>query len=99
VARYELTFVINTDLEDVGQQPWWPIIGENPMPIEWLEYILVRDMEVDENVLDAPLEPDTINVIDMCYQPEPEKVKPQLELVVNNVEEESEVSSDEETQQ
>ena len=94
MARYEVTFVINTDLEDVGQQPWWPIIGENPMPLEWLEYILVRDIADDENVLDTSFEPNTINVIDMVYHPEPEKVKPNLELVVNNDAETEEPKSD-----
>jgi hypothetical protein len=81
VARYEVSFVIDTDIEDVGQQPWWPIIGEEPMPVEWLEYVMVRDLTPDEQVLDVEFMPDTINVIDMCYKEEP---KPTLELVVNN---------------
>ena len=40
MARYEVTFVIDTDLEDVATQPWWPFLGENAMPLEWLEYIV-----------------------------------------------------------
>ena len=81
MARYEVSFVIDTDIEYVGQQPWWPIIGEEPMPVEWLAYVMVRDITPDEQVLDVEFMPDTINVIDMCYKEEP---KPTLELVVNN---------------
>ena len=87
MARYEVTFVIDTDMKDVGQQPWWPIIGEDPMPIEWLEYIMVRDLSEDEYVLDIEAEENTINVVDMTYDAltqEPQKVK--LELVVDNEE-------------
>ena len=79
--RYEVTFVIQTDLEDVGGQPWWLIQGEEPFPLEFIEYILVRDMQPDENVLDSELYPDTINVIDMVTKHTP---KPELKLVVNN---------------
>ena len=82
VARYEVSFVIDTDIEDAGQQPWWLMLGENPMPIEWLEYVMVRDLQVDEQVLDVEFMPDTINVIDMVHRPEPPK--PTLKLVVNN---------------
>ena len=87
MARYEVTFVIATDMKDVGQQHWWPIIGEDPMPIEWLEYIMVRDLSEDEYVLDIEAEENTINVVDMTYDAltqEPQKVK--LELVVDNEE-------------
>lgn len=87
MARYEVTFVIDTDMKDVGQQHWWPIIGEDPMPIEWLEYIVVRDLSEDEYVLDIEAEENTINVVDMTYDAltqEPQKVK--LELVVDNEE-------------
>lgn len=82
MARYEVSFVIDTDVEDAGQQPWWLMLGENPMPIEWLEYVMVRDLQVDEQVLDVEFMPDTINVIDMVQKPEPPK--PTLQLVVNN---------------
>ena len=82
MARYEVSFVIDTDIEDAGQQPWWLMLGENPMPIEWLEYVMVRDLQVDEQVLDVEFMPDTINVIDMVHRPEPPK--PTLKLVVNN---------------
>jgi len=82
MARYEVSFVIDTDIKDVGQQPWWPIIGEEPMPVEWLEYVMVRDLTSDERVLDVEFMPDTINVIDMVQKPEPPK--PTLQLVVNN---------------
>lgn len=85
MARYELTFVIDTDMKEVGMQPWWPLIGEEPMPIDWLEYIVVRDLSEDEYVLDMPLEEGTINVVDMTYEAlteEPQKIK--LELVVDN---------------
>jgi hypothetical protein len=87
MARYEVTFVIDTDMKDVGQQPWWPIIGEDPMPIEWLEYIVVRDLSEDEYVLDVEFEKDTINIVDMTYSAltqEPQKAK--LALVVDNEE-------------
>lgn len=82
MARYEVSFVIDTDVEDAGQQPWWLMLGENPMPIEWLEYVMVRDLQVDEQVLDVEFMPDTINVIDMVQKPE--TPKPTLQLVVNN---------------
>ena len=82
MARYEVSFVIDTDIEDAGQQPWWLMLGENPMPIEWLEYVMVSDLQVDEQVLDVEFMPDTINVIDMVQKPEPPK--PTLQLVVNN---------------
>ena len=72
MARYEVTFVIDTDLEDVGTQPWWPLIGEEAMPIDWLEY-----------VMDVEFEPDTINVVDMTQQ-EDVIHQPNLQLVVNN---------------
>ncbi len=80
--RYEVTFVIQTDMKDVGGQPWWLFQGEEPFPPESLEYILVRDMRPDENVLDpSELFPDTINVIDMVTKKNP---KPKLKLVVDN---------------
>ena len=82
MARYEVSFVIDTDIEDAGQQPWWLMLGENPMPMEWLEYVMVRDLQADEQVLDVEFMPDTINVIDMVHRPEPPK--PTLKLVVNN---------------
>ena len=82
MARYEVSFVIDTDVEDAGQQPWWLMLGEKPMPIEWLEYVMVRDLQVDEQVLDVEFMPDTINVIDMVQKPE--TPKPTLQLVVNN---------------
>ena len=82
MARYEVSFVIDTDIEDAGQQPWWLMLGEKPMPVEWLEYVMVRDLQVDEQVLDVEFMPDTINVIDMVQKPEPPK--PTLQLVVNN---------------
>ena len=94
MARYEVTFVIDTDMKDVGQQPWWPIIGEDPMPIEWLEYIVVRDLSEDEYVLDVEFEKDTINIVDMTYDAltqEPQKVK--LELVVDNDDDENKLTS------
>jgi hypothetical protein len=96
MARYEVTFVIDTDLEDVGTQPWWPFIGEEPMPIEWLEYIAVRDLTEDEYVLDVEFEPDTINVVDMTRQ-EDVIHQPNLQLVVNNDQskQEDEVEPDE----
>lgn len=81
--RYEVTFVIETDLENVGQQPWWPVIGEEPMPIDWLEYVLIREMETEENVLDVESEENTIHIVDMTPENQ-ESQKPQLELVVNN---------------
>jgi len=83
MARYEVTFVIDTDLEDVGTQPWWPLIGEEAMPLDWLEYVMVRDLTEDEYVLDVELDPYTINVVDMT-QKEAVIHQPNLQLVVNN---------------
>lgn len=101
MARYEVSFVIDTDIEDAGQQPWWLILGEEPMPVEWLEYVMVRDLHSDEQVLDVEFMPDTINVIDMVQKTEPPK--PTLQLVVNNDEqnnkEEGESVSEETPQQ
>lgn len=85
--RYEVTFVIQTDMEDVGSQPWWLINGEEPFSPEFLEYILVRDMKPDENVLDAEPVSNVINVIDMVTKETP---KPELKLVVNNGEKDDE---------
>lgn len=82
VARYEVSFVIDTDIEDAGQQPWWLLLGDNAMPMEWLEYVMVRDLQPEEQVLDVEFMPDTINVIDMVQRREPPK--PTLTLVVNN---------------
>mgnify|MGYP003152129409 FL=1 len=81
MTRYEISFVIKADLEDAGMQPWWLLIGEKTMPVEWLEYIKVRDMDDDEDVLDGELDPETINIVDMVRRI---KKKPQLKLVVNN---------------
>ena len=82
MARYEVSFVIDTDIENAGQQPWWLLLGDNTMPVEWLEYVMVRDLEPEEQVLDVEFLPDTINVIDMVQRREPPK--PTLTLVVNN---------------
>ena len=90
MARYEVTFVIDTDLESVGTQPWLPIIGEEPMPVEWLEYIVVRDLTPEEFVLDVQFEENTINLIDMTGEAHEilmEETKPNhLSLVVDNEE-------------
>ena len=90
MARYEVTFVIDTDLKSVGTQPWWPIIGEEPMPVEWLEYIVVRDLTPEEYVLDIQFEENTINLIDMTGEAHEilmEETKPtHLSLVVDNEE-------------
>lgn len=90
MARYELTFVIDTDLENVGAQPWWPIIGEEPMPVEWLEYIMVSNLEPEEFVLDVQFEENTINLIDLTGEAKKivmEETKPtHLSLVVDNEE-------------
>ena len=88
MARYEVTFVIDADIEDAGQQPWWLFLGDNPMPMEWLEYVMVRELNPEEQVLDVEFMPNTINVIDMVQKPEPPK--PILKLVVNNDDKESE---------
>lgn len=93
MSRYEVTFVIDTDLEDVATQPWWPMLGEEVMPIEWLEYIAIRDLEPEEFVLDIEFEKDTINIIDMTTK---EHVihRPNLQLVVDNDENTKQESSD-----
>jgi len=97
MARYELTFVIDTDLENVGAQPWWPIIGEEPMPVEWLEYIMVRNLKPEEFVLDIQFEENTINLIDMTGEAHEillEETKPtHLSLVVDNDDDENKLTS------
>lgn len=92
VARYEVSFVIDTDIEDAGQQPWWLILGDDVMPVDWLEYVMVRNLEPEEQVLDVEFMPDTINVIDMVQKPEPPK--PTLTLVVNNDDQQSETAEE-----
>ena len=79
--RYEVTFVIQTDMEDIGDKPWWLLCGEESWNVEDLEYILVRDMAPDENVLDGQIDPNAINIIDMVSKLKP---KPKLKLVVDN---------------
>ena len=32
--RYEITFVIETDAEDVGRLPWYPLVGDDVMPVD-----------------------------------------------------------------
>jgi hypothetical protein len=82
MARYEVSFIIETDIEEAGQQPWWLLLGEDVMPVEWLEYVMVRELDTDEMVLRDPTPDNTINVFDMTFKPEPPK--PDLKLVVNN---------------
>ena len=62
------------------------------MPMEWLEYVMVRDLEPEEQVLDVEFMPDTINVIDMVQRQEPPK--PTLTLVVNNDDEQPETAEE-----
>jgi len=97
MARYEVTFVIDTDLQSVGTQPWWPIIGEEPMPVEWLEYILVCDLTPEEYVLDVQFEENTINLIDMTGEAHEilmKEAKPNhLSLVVDNDDDENKLTS------
>ena len=53
------------------------------MPLDWLEYVMVRDLTEDEYVLDVEFDPYTINVVDMT-QKEAVIHQPNLQLVVNN---------------
>ena len=61
------------------------------MPVEWLAYIKVRDMDDNEDVLDGELRtPEQLNIVDMVRRI---KKKPQCcKLAVNN-----EVKDDEQT--
>lgn len=93
--RFELVFVIETDKEDpheIVNMPWYPFIGEDAMPEEWLEYILVRPLIGEEAQLDFLYE-DGINVIYEDREEELAALKLQesrsnkpdwLKLVVNN---------------
>ena len=83
--RYEVTFVIETDAEDVGRLPWYPIIGDDVMPVDWLEYIRVRQLaDTELNLKDFTPE-DSITMIDMTYQATKEdKPVDYIKLVVDN---------------
>jgi len=83
--RYEVTFVIETDTEDVGRLPWYPIIGDDVMPVDWLEYIRVRQLaDTEMNLKDLTPE-DSITMIDMTYQATKEdKPVDYIKLVVDN---------------
>ena len=83
--RYEVTFVIETDAEDVGRLPWYPIIGDDVMPVDWLEYIRVRQLaDTELNLKDLTPE-DSITMIDMTYQATKEdKPVDYIKLVVDN---------------
>ena len=83
--RYEVTFVSERDAEDVGRQPWYPIIGDDVMPVDWLEYIKVRQLaDTELNLKDLTPE-DSITMIDMTYQATKEdKPVDYIKLVVDN---------------
>ena len=89
--RYEVTFVIETDAENVGHLPWYPIIGDEVMPMEWLEYVRIRPIAQEEMSL-ADLTPDdSYTVLDMTYQndeppltAEELKLPDYISLVVDN---------------
>lgn len=83
--RYEVTFVIETDAEDVGRLPWYPLIGDDVMPVDWLEYIRVRQLaDTEMNLKDLTPE-DSITMIDMTYQATKEdKPVDYIKLVVDN---------------
>ena len=83
--RYEVTFVIETDAEDVGRLPWYPIIGDDVMPVDWLEYIRVRQLaDTELNLKDLTPE-DSITMIDMTYQAtEEDKPVDYIKLVVDH---------------
>ncbi len=83
--RYEITFVIETDAEDVGRLPWYPLVGDDVMPVDWLEYIKVRQLaDTEMNLKDLTPE-DSITMIDMTYQAtKEEKPVDYIKLVVDN---------------
>ena len=83
--RYEVTFVIETDAEDVGRLPWYPLVGDDVMPVDWLEYIKVRQLaDTEMNLKDLTPE-DSITMIDMTYQAtKEEKPVDYIKLVVDN---------------
>ena len=87
MTRYEISFVIKQTLRMQVCNLVVVDRREN-YAVEWLEYIKVRDMDDNEDVLDGEIDPDTINIVDMVRRVK----KPQLKLVVNN-----EVKDDEQT--
>jgi hypothetical protein len=99
--RYEVTFVIETDVKNVGHLPWYPLIGDEVMPMEWLEYVQIRPIAQGEMSL-ADLTPDdSYTVLDMTYQndeppltAEELKLPDYINLVVDNDAEDTEDKSD-----
>ena len=65
--------------------PWYPIIGDDVMPVDWLEYIRVRQLaDTELNLKDLTPE-DSITMIDMTYQATKEdKPVDYIKLVVDN---------------
>ena len=93
--RYEVTFVIETDAEDVGRLPWYPLIGDDVMPVDWLEYIKVRQLADTELSLKDLTPEDSITMIDMTYQATKEdKPVDYIKLVVDNDNEDTKDKSD-----
>ena len=71
--------------EGVGQLPWYPIIGDDIMPVDWLEYIKVRQLADTELNLKDLTPADSITMIDMTYQATKEdKPVDYIKLVVDN---------------
>jgi len=89
--RYEVTFVIETDVENVGHLPWYLIIGDELMPMDWLEYVRIRPLSNEEMSL-ADLTPDdSYTVLDMTFKndeppltAEELKLPDYISLVVDN---------------
>lgn len=68
--RYSITFVIEPDveIENIGVQPWYVILGDEPMPVEWLEYVAIRQLEDKEMSVTDITPTDAYNVVDLTYE-------------------------------
>ena len=73
--RYSINFVIEPDceIENIGQQPWYVLLGDMPMPIEWLEFVAVRELSGNEMSLKDMIPDDAYNVVDLTYEQQMEE--------------------------
>lgn len=69
--RYSINFVIDLQEEDyknVGKMPWYLLLDDSPIPLEWLEYVAVRELEDNEASLKEIMPEDGYNVVDLTYE-------------------------------
>lgn len=106
LQRYSINFVIDfhdEDVKNVGQLPWFLMLGDAPIPIEWLEYVAVRQLEGDEGSLKDIMPDDAYNVVDLTYETQMEEKdlaalerRSNFKLVVDNGDVKLEQSDDQE---